>query len=148
MQLLVISPIETRCLALRQRGKNVHDNHIPPTLLASLPTSVYGIRALFSESTLLLTIARTLLSTHTHTHTHTLSLSLSPSSTTVIMAGKKTENTKKAAGNAKKAEAAAAKAAVEQSKKDQAEAEDWGKGAKSNAKKYRGPSCDDSTERR
>lgn len=53
------------------------------------------------------------------------------------MAGKKAagENTKKAAGNAKKAEAAAQKAATENAKKAEAEAEEWGKGAKSNAKK-------------
>jgi hypothetical protein len=54
----------------------------------------------------------------------------------VIMAGpKKGENQKKVSGNAKKAEAAAAKAAVENSKKAQAEDEEWGKGAKSTAKK-------------
>ncbi|KAI9811068.1 MAG: hypothetical protein M1827_005650 [Pycnora praestabilis] len=54
------------------------------------------------------------------------------------MAGKKAagENTKKAAGNAKKAEAAAQKQAVESSKKAQVEDEEWGKGAKSNAKKW------------
>lgn len=54
------------------------------------------------------------------------------------MAGKKaaTENTKKASGNAKKAEAAAAKQAQENAKKAQEEDQDWGKGAKSNAKKY------------
>ncbi len=51
------------------------------------------------------------------------------------MAGKKTENTKKVAGNAKKQEAAAAKAALEDSKKAVAEDQDWSKGAKSNAKK-------------
>jgi hypothetical protein len=51
------------------------------------------------------------------------------------MAGKKGENTKKASGNAQKAEAAAAKAAQENSKKAAVEDEDWGKGAKSNAKK-------------
>jgi len=53
------------------------------------------------------------------------------------MAGKKSagENTKKAAGNAKKAEVAAQKAAVENQKKAAAEDEEWGKGAKSNAKK-------------
>jgi len=57
---------------------------------------------------------------------------------TAIMAGKKaaTENTKKASGNAKKAEAAQKKAAVENEKKAAVEDEDWGKGAKSNAKKY------------
>ena len=51
------------------------------------------------------------------------------------MAGKKGDNTKKVAGNQKKAEAAAQKAAVENQKKAAAEDEDWGKGAKSNAKK-------------
>jgi hypothetical protein len=53
------------------------------------------------------------------------------------MAGKKAagENTKKAAGNAKKAEVAAQKAAVENQKKAAVEDEEWGKGAKSNAKK-------------
>lgn len=53
------------------------------------------------------------------------------------MAGKKAagENTKKVAGNAKKAEAAAQKAAVENQKKAVVEDEEWGKGAKSNAKK-------------
>lgn len=52
-----------------------------------------------------------------------------------IMAGKKGENTKKVAGNQKKAEAAAQKQAVENQKKAAAEDEDWGRGAKSNAKK-------------
>ena len=53
------------------------------------------------------------------------------------MAGKKGagENTRKVAGNSKKAEAAATKAAAENAKKAQVEDEDWGKGAKSNAKK-------------
>jgi len=53
------------------------------------------------------------------------------------MAGKKAagENTKKAAGNAKKAEVAAQKAAIENQKKVAVEDEEWGKGAKSNAKK-------------
>ncbi|KAI9054924.1 hypothetical protein LZ554_002067 [Drepanopeziza brunnea f. sp. 'monogermtubi'] len=53
------------------------------------------------------------------------------------MGGKKSagENTKKASGNAQKAEAAAAKAAQQNAKKAQEEDEDWGKGAKSNAKK-------------
>jgi hypothetical protein len=57
------------------------------------------------------------------------------------MAGKKAagENTKKASGNAKKAEAAAQKAAVENQKKAVIEDEEWGKGAKSNAKKYAVP---------
>jgi hypothetical protein len=52
------------------------------------------------------------------------------------MAGKKVENTKKVAGNAKKAEAAAAKQAVEDQKRAAAEEAEWGKGAKSSAKKY------------
>jgi hypothetical protein len=52
------------------------------------------------------------------------------------MAGKKGENTKKVAGNAKKAEAAAEKAAAENAKKAAAEDQEWSKGAKSNAKKY------------
>ena len=46
------------------------------------------------------------------------------------------ENDKKKGGNAQKAEAAAAKAAAEKAQKDQAEAQDWGKGAKNSAKKY------------
>lgn len=46
------------------------------------------------------------------------------------------ENTKKASGNAKKQEAAAAKAAEENAKKAIIEDEDWGKGAKNNAKKW------------
>lgn len=57
--------------------------------------------------------------------------------TTAIMAGKKAagENTKKASGNAKKAEAAAVKAAQENAKKAAEEDQEWGKGAKSTAKK-------------
>jgi hypothetical protein len=51
------------------------------------------------------------------------------------MAGKKGENTKKVAGNQKKAEAAAQKEAAENQKKAVVEDADWGKGAKSNAKK-------------
>lgn len=53
------------------------------------------------------------------------------------MAGKKGagENSKKVAGNAKKAEAAAQKAAAENSKKEAADAAEWSKGAKSNSKK-------------
>ncbi|TGZ78120.1 DUF1014-domain-containing protein [Ascodesmis nigricans] len=47
----------------------------------------------------------------------------------------KTENSKKAAGQARKAEAANAKAAAEQAKKDAAESATWQDGAKSNAKK-------------
>jgi len=45
------------------------------------------------------------------------------------------ENTKKAAGNAKRAEVAAQKQAAEDSKKAKADAEDWSKGSKSNAKR-------------
>lgn len=48
----------------------------------------------------------------------------------------KGENSKKAAGNAKKAEAAAQKQATEDAKKAQAEASEWSKGAKNSAKKY------------
>lgn len=52
------------------------------------------------------------------------------------MAGKKGgENTKKASGNAQKAEAAAKRAADEQAKKNEAEADEWSKGAKGSAKK-------------
>ncbi|RDA90862.1 hypothetical protein CP533_3229 [Ophiocordyceps camponoti-saundersi (nom. inval.)] len=51
------------------------------------------------------------------------------------MAGKKSENSKKAVGNARKAEAAAQKAAVEDSRLEAAEADKWSKGAKSNAKR-------------
>ncbi len=53
------------------------------------------------------------------------------------MAGKKGsgENSKKASGNAKKAEAAAQKQAAENAKKARVEDQDWSKGAKSNAKK-------------
>jgi hypothetical protein len=57
--------------------------------------------------------------------------------TTINMAGKKAavENSKKVAGNARKAEANARKTANEEVKKEQAEAEEWSKGAKSGAKK-------------
>jgi hypothetical protein len=56
------------------------------------------------------------------------------------MAGKKLpENSKKAAGNAQKAAAAQAKADAENAKKAQAEAQEWSKGAKSNAKAYDSP---------
>ena len=48
----------------------------------------------------------------------------------------KGENTKKAAGNAKKAEAAAQKAAVEDAKKESAETQKWQKGAKDTSKAY------------
>jgi len=53
------------------------------------------------------------------------------------MAGKKAagENSRKVAGNAKKADVAAQKAAVENQKKAVVEDEEWGKGAKNNAKK-------------
>ncbi|KAI9825703.1 MAG: hypothetical protein M1832_001047 [Thelocarpon impressellum] len=51
------------------------------------------------------------------------------------MAGKKGENSKKAAGNAKKTEAAAQKAAVQDAAASRAEEDEWGKGAKSSAKK-------------
>ncbi|KAH7275294.1 hypothetical protein FSOLCH5_005975 [Fusarium solani] len=50
------------------------------------------------------------------------------------MAGKK-ENSKKVAGNARKAEAAAQKAAAEDAKKAAVEDEKWSKGAKNNSKK-------------
>ncbi|KAK6957768.1 hypothetical protein Daesc_000557 [Daldinia eschscholtzii] len=52
------------------------------------------------------------------------------------MAGKKgSDNSKKAAGQARKAQAAADKAAAEDAKKAAAEDADWQRGAKSNAKK-------------
>ena len=74
----------------------------------------------------------------------------------------KGENTKKVAGNAKvltqvtscdstnrhvvqKAEVAAQKAAAENAKKAQAEAEEWSKGAKSNAKKFVQPTTSSHT---
>jgi hypothetical protein len=46
----------------------------------------------------------------------------------------KGENSKKAAGNAKKAEVAAQKQSVENAKKAQAEKEEWAKGAKDSSK--------------
>ncbi|KND93192.1 Coiled-coil domain-containing protein [Tolypocladium ophioglossoides CBS 100239] len=52
------------------------------------------------------------------------------------MAGKKGENTKKVAGNARKAEAAAQKAAADDAKLAAAEEDKWQKGSKSNAKKW------------
>lgn len=53
------------------------------------------------------------------------------------MGGKKGgENGKKASGNARKAEVAAQKQAEQDTRRAQAEEEEWGKGAKSNAKKY------------
>ncbi|PNY29379.1 DUF1014 domain protein [Tolypocladium capitatum] len=51
------------------------------------------------------------------------------------MAGKKGENTKKVAGNARKAEAAAQKAADDDAKLAAAEEDRWKKGSKSNAKR-------------
>lgn len=51
------------------------------------------------------------------------------------MAGKKGENSKKVAGNARKAEAAAKKGAAEDAQREAAEDEKWAKGSKSNAKK-------------
>ncbi|KAI9780970.1 MAG: hypothetical protein M1839_006409 [Geoglossum umbratile] len=53
------------------------------------------------------------------------------------MGGKKAlgENSKKAAGNARKAESAAKKAVEENAKKTQLEEQEWSKGAKSSAKK-------------
>ncbi|KAJ6444511.1 ubiquitin-conjugating enzyme [Purpureocillium lavendulum] len=51
------------------------------------------------------------------------------------MAGKKGENSKKVAGNARKADAAAQKAAQAEAKQEAADAEKWQKGSKSNAKK-------------
>ncbi|KAF5017494.1 hypothetical protein F66182_10569 [Fusarium sp. NRRL 66182] len=51
------------------------------------------------------------------------------------MAGKKGENSKKVAGNARKAEAAAQKAAANDARQEAAEEEKWQKGAKSNSKK-------------
>jgi len=53
------------------------------------------------------------------------------------MGGKKAigENSKKAQGQARKAEAAAQKAAAGDAKREAAEAAEWNKGAKSNAKK-------------
>ena len=46
----------------------------------------------------------------------------------------KGENSKKAAGNAKKAEVAAGKKAAEDAKKAAAETQEWQKGAKDNSK--------------
>ncbi|KAF2149317.1 DUF1014-domain-containing protein [Myriangium duriaei CBS 260.36] len=50
------------------------------------------------------------------------------------MGGKKTENTKKAAGNAKKAEAAAGKKAAADQRAEAAEASKWSQGAKDTSK--------------
>lgn len=52
------------------------------------------------------------------------------------MAGKKGDNSKKVAGNARKAEQAAQKAAADDARNEAAEADKWNKGSKSNAKKY------------
>lgn len=52
------------------------------------------------------------------------------------MAPKKGENTKKAAGNAKKAEVAAQKQAVRDAENERAESAKWQQGSKSTAKKY------------
>lgn len=46
------------------------------------------------------------------------------------------ENTKKVAGNAKKAEAASTKQAAEDQKKKAAESAEWSKGAKDTGKAY------------
>jgi hypothetical protein len=55
-----------------------------------------------------------------------------------VMAGKKSapENSKKVAGNAKKAEAAAGKKAAEDQKKAAAESAEWKKGSKDDSKAY------------
>jgi hypothetical protein len=51
------------------------------------------------------------------------------------MAGKKGENTRKVAGNARKADAAAQKAAASDARLEAEESDKWQKGSKSNAKK-------------
>ncbi|KAH7149971.1 hypothetical protein B0J13DRAFT_279732 [Dactylonectria estremocensis] len=51
------------------------------------------------------------------------------------MAGKKSENSKKVAGNARKADAAAQKAAADNAREAAAEDDKWSKGSKNNAKK-------------
>ncbi|RBQ72953.1 hypothetical protein FVER14953_06105 [Fusarium verticillioides] len=51
------------------------------------------------------------------------------------MAGKKGDNSKKVAGNARKAEAAAQKQAANDARQEAAEEEKWNKGAKNNSKK-------------
>lgn len=51
----------------------------------------------------------------------------------------KGENTKKAAGNAKKAEVAAQKKAVDNAKKEAAETKKWEQGSKDNSKAYDNP---------
>ena len=57
------------------------------------------------------------------------------------MAGRKSggENTKKAAGNARKAEAAAAKQAVRDRESERVETEKWKQGAKDTSKAYISP---------
>ena len=53
------------------------------------------------------------------------------------MAGQKRgENTKKVAGNARKAEAAAQKAAEANARQEEAETQKWQRGAKDTSKKY------------
>jgi hypothetical protein len=52
----------------------------------------------------------------------------------------KGENSKKAAGNAKKAEVAAQKQAAENQKKAAAEEQEWKKGSKDSSKAYEIPS--------
>lgn len=71
-------------------------------------------------------------------HTHTLHTPLPPPSAgraVPVMAGKKGDNSKKAQGNARKAEAASQKAAQDEARLEAAEADKWQKGAKSSAKK-------------
>jgi hypothetical protein len=51
------------------------------------------------------------------------------------MAGKKGDNSKKVAGNARKAEAAAQKQAANDARQEAAEEEKWNKGAKNTSKK-------------
>ena len=66
--------------------------------------------------------------------------SLPPSLATDVMAGpKRGDNSKKVAGNARKAEAAAQKAAAENAKKESAEAQKWQTGAKDSSKRYFSP---------
>lgn len=73
---------------------------------------------------------------------HLRSLRYSPTSALVrsntpIMAPKgKGENSKKAAGNAKKAEVAAQKQATQNAKQEAAESQKWQDGAKDNSKAY------------
>jgi hypothetical protein len=58
-----------------------------------------------------------------------------PLSNTLDKMGPKKENTKKVAGNAKKAEAAASKQAAADARTEAAESSEWGKGAKDTSKK-------------